>query len=314
MMKRVKVLLALLMLSTCLAGLSYAKAERIYYLGILPLEKPTEMMKRFKAVETHLRKQTGLDIRLRLFPTTGFTGGYTAIVKALVSGELDFAYLAPVTCVQAVGSGPVLPFVCAQNAGSPIYYGYLAVKADSPYQSLQDLKGKAVCGTSASSTSGNTMPTGWLLEQGIDKFAYFSKFEYAGRHDKAAEAVLIGAYDGCFINDATFNKYNAEKVQLRGLWKHPAVPEFPFCYNTERVDKKTLKKVKDALLNMHEYDLEGVKASNKSYDKWVSIEWKDYLAVKEVCDITYGEKFYDLDYWQERADKAAAEKETEKKK
>jgi phosphonate transport system substrate-binding protein len=314
MMKRLKVLLALLMLTTCLTGLSYAKAKRIYYMGILPLRKPTEMLRRFKATEKHIREQTGLDIRLRLFPTTGFTGGYTSCVKALVSGECDFAYLAPVTCVQAQGSGPCLPFACAQKKGSPIYYGHLAVKVDSPYQSLEDLKGKAVCGTSASSTSGNLMPSGWLKDQGIDKFTYFGKFEYAGRHDKAAEAVIIGAYDGCFINEATFNKYNEGKVQLRSLWKHPAVPEFPFCYNTERVDKKTLKKVTEALLNMHEYDLEGVKASNKNYDKWVAIEWKDYAAVKKVVDSVHGEKFYDLDYWQEMADKKASAAETEKKK
>lgn len=281
------------------AGEVWAKT---YYLGILPLRKPTEMIERFKGIEKHLCAETGLDIRLKLYPTTGVTGGYTTLVKDIVAGEIDFAFLAPVTCVQAAGSGPVLPFVCAQKSGSPTYYGHLAVKIDSPYQSLKDLKGKKVGGTSASSTSGNLMPTGWLKDQGIDKFKYF-QFEYLGRHDKAAQAVIIGQYAACFINEATFNQYNEEKKQLRSLWRHPAVPEFPFCVNTKKVSKKALKKVKQTLLNMHEEGLAEIQAVNKKYEKWVPITLKEYNTVKEACDSIHGAKFYDLDYWQKMSDK-----------
>ena len=188
------------------------------------------------------------------------------------------------------------------------------MKVDSPYKSLKDLKGKNVCGTSASSTSGNLMPSGWLKDQGIDKFTYFGKFEYAGRHDKAAQAVIIEQYEGCFINEATFNQYNAEEQQLRSLWRHPAVPEFPFCMNTEKVGKKTLKKVKKALLDMHRKALPGIQAVNKKYERWVPIEGKDYKAVKEVIDSVHGPKFYDLDYWQKMADKSSKELEKKDKK
>ena len=272
------------------------------YLGILPLRKPSEMLERFKSVEKYLCEETGLDIHLRLYPTSGVTGGYTALVKDVVAGEIDFAWLAPVTCVQAVGSGPVIPFACAQKSGSPTYYGHLAVRVDSPYKSFHGLKGKKVCGTSASSTSGNLMPTGWLNAQGIDKFKYF-EWEYLGRHDKAAQAVIIGQFEGCFINDATFNQYNEEKEQLRSLWRHPAVPEFPFCANTDKVCPEVLQKVKAALLKMHEVDLAGIKAVNKKYERWVSIGREDYKAVKEVVDSIHGPRFYDLDYWQQKADK-----------
>ncbi|MCD4812134.1 phosphate/phosphite/phosphonate ABC transporter substrate-binding protein [bacterium] len=289
----------LICFSLAQAGEIWAKT---YYLGILPLRKPTEMMERFKGIEKVLRAETGLDIRLKLYPTTGVTGGYTAVVKDIVAGEIDFAFLAPVTCVQAAGSGPVLPFACAQKSGSPTYYGHLAVKVESPYQSLKDLKGKKVCGTSPSSTSGNLMPTGWLKDQGIDKFKYF-QFEHLGRHDKAAQAVIIGQFAACFINEATFNQYNEEKEQLRSLWRHPAVPEFPLCVNTKTIPKKELKKVKQALLNMHKKNLADIQLVNKKYEKWVSIELADYNTVKKACDSIHGEKFYDLDYWKKKFDK-----------
>jgi phosphonate transport system substrate-binding protein len=281
---------------------------RTYYLGVLPLRKPSEMLKRFENVEKHLQEETGLDIRLRLYPTTGPTGGYTDIVRDVANGEIDFAWLASVTAVQAHETGPVVPFACAQNKGSPVYYGHLAVRVDAPYQSLEDLKGKKVAGTSASSTSGNLMPTAWLKNQGIDKFEYFGTYEYLGRHDNAAQAVISKQFDACFINEPTFNRFNSEEKQLRSLWRHPAVPEFPFTVNTEKVEPEVLAKVKAAVLNMHEKDLEGVKNVFSKYDKWVSIEWDDYIAIKETIDTVHGPKFYDLDAWEAQADKKADKK------
>jgi phosphonate transport system substrate-binding protein len=290
----------LAVLLTATLGEAFA---RTYYLGVLPLRRPSEMLRNFEDVEKHLQNETGLDIRLRLYPTTGVTGGYTAIVKDVTSGEIDFAWLASVTAVQAHETGPVVPFACAQNEGSPIYYGHLAVRVDSPFQTLEDLKGKKVAGTSASSTSGNLMPTAWLQNQGIDKFEFFSQFEYLGRHDNAAQAVISKQFDACFINEATFDMFNKEEVQLRSLWRHDAVPEFPFVVNTEKVGSDTIEKVKAAVLNMHEKNLEGVKKVFDKYDRWVSIGWEDYLAIKDVVDVVYGPTFYDLEAWQDHADK-----------
>ncbi|MCK4993425.1 MAG: phosphate/phosphite/phosphonate ABC transporter substrate-binding protein, partial [Candidatus Omnitrophica bacterium] len=282
---------------------------KTYQIGILPLRKPSEMLERFDALEKYLQRETELDIKLKLYPTTGYTGGYTAIVRDVANGTIDFAWLASVTCVQAHESGPVIPFVCAQNAGSPTYYGHLAVRVDAPYQSLEDLKGKKVAGTSASSTSGNLMPTSWLKGQGIDKFKYFGAFEYLGRHDNACQAVISGQFDACFVNEATFDSFNKEKVQLRSLWRHAAVPEFPMCVNTENVDAQILERIKAALLIMHEKAPEALEAVSVKYDKWVPIAWEDYLEIKKTVDTVHGQKFYDLDYWQAEADKEAMEKE-----
>ena len=303
------IIMLCLLVSVVMSDVAWAKT---YTMGVLPLRKPSEMLKRFAGVENFLQKETGLDIKLKLYPTTGYTGGYTAIVRDVANGTIDFAWLASVTCVQAHESGPVIPFVCPQKAGSPTYYGHLAVKVGSPYQSLEDLKGKKVAGTSASSTSGNLMPTAWLKDQGIDKFKYFGAFEYLGRHDNACLAVISGQFAACFVNEATLDSFNKDKVQLRSIWRQAAVPEFPMCVNTESVDTETLEKVKAALLIMHEKDKEALTAVSKKYDKWVTISWEDYLGIKKTVDIVHGPKFYDLDYWQAEADKKAKAKAAKK--
>jgi len=272
---------------------------KVYYLGVLPLKNPSTMLERFSGVEKYLSEQTGLNIKLRLYPTTGAVGGYSAVVKDIVNGNISFAFLAPVTGAQAYGvsKGVVKPFACAQKSGSPVYYGHIAVKANSTYQKIEDLKGKSVCGSSKSSTSGNLMPTAYLSTRGIEKYDYFNPFEFLGSHDKAAEAVIAGTMEAAFINEATFDGYNEDKVQLRSIYKHPAVPEFPFCVNTQKITPQELAKVKNALLNMHKTDINGIKAVEKKYDKWVAIEWKDYLGIKEAIANVHGPIFYNLEEW-----------------
>ena len=271
---------------------------KIYYLGILPLEKPTTMLERFAGVKKFLREETGLNIELKLYQTTGEVGGYTSVVRDVANGDIDFAYLASVTTVQANGNGPVIPFACAEKNGSPTYQGDLVVKVNSSYQSLADLQGKKVSGTSKSSASGNLMPSAMLKQEGIDKETYFDGgMIYLGSHDKAAEAVLAGTIDGAFINETTLNKYNKDGIVLRSIWRHNPVPEFPFVVNTEVVSQEVLNKIKDALLRMHETNLAGIQACDTKYEKWVAIDWEDYLGIKTAIDEVYGPVFYDLEEW-----------------
>ncbi|GEM_PF-2769496 len=267
--------------------------ENIHYLGILPLRSPSEMMERFSGVEKYLREETGLNIKLKLYPTSGPVGGYTQVVRDISEGKISFAYLASVTTVQAQGNNSaVVPFVCAQKAGSSTYKGDLVVRANSSFQRIEELEGKKVSGTSMSSTSGGLMPVA-MLKNSTVKFD--GGLMYLGSHDKAAEAVIAGTIDACFINEATFNKYNKDRKKLRSIWRHDPVPEFPFNVNMDKVSPDELAKVKAALLKMHKSNLAGVQSINEKYEKWVAIEWEDYLGVKKAVDEVYGEVFYDLD-------------------
>ncbi|MCK4540093.1 phosphate/phosphite/phosphonate ABC transporter substrate-binding protein [Candidatus Parcubacteria bacterium] len=278
------------------AAVADLSGEKSYYLGILPLRNPSTMLKRFAGLEEYLREKTGLNIKLRIYPTSGAVGGYTAVVRDITEGKIDFAFLAPVTSVQAhVVNSAVQVFVCAQKAGSPVYYGHIVVRSDSPYKRIEDLKGKAVCGTSMSSTSGNLMPTAMLLEKGIDKNTYFKPFKFLGSHDKATEAVLAGTMEAAFINETTFDKY--KERGLRSVWKHSAVPEFNFNVNTEKITSEELMEIKNALLAMHETNLEDIKAVDPKYDKWVEIGSGDYACIKEALSKVHGPVFYDLDKW-----------------
>lgn len=278
---------ALLIATTCFAGTTV-------YFGVLPLEQPETMFDRFNPLIEYLKKEIKVDLDLKLYPTRGFSGGYTSAVRGLINKSTSFAYLAPVTLAQAHHhDNKIVPIACAVRGGAPTYVGQIAVRNDSKIKKVKDLKGKRVIGSSRSSTSGNLMPSGMLIEKGIKK-SDFAAMDFAGGHDKAALAVLSGDYDACWINDKNFKKFKDQGEGLRAIWVHAPVPEFPICVNTRYTSPKLIEKVKKALLKMHETDLAGIKAIDKKYEKWVSMSWDDYQPIKNTVDKVYGIDFYEL--------------------
>jgi len=69
------------------------------------------------------------------------------------------------------------------------------VLAKSPYQKIEDLKGKNLGLVDPNSTSGNNMPRFKMNQMGIDPDAYFSKVIFTGSHENAVLALAQGTVD-----------------------------------------------------------------------------------------------------------------------
>jgi phosphate/phosphite/phosphonate ABC transporter binding protein len=78
---------------------------------------------------------------------------YQALVEAISEGEVDFAWMPPVSLIRASehGAGVV---ALAQRYGRPTYESAIVVRADSPLMSLADLKGKSIAYVDRDSASG----------------------------------------------------------------------------------------------------------------------------------------------------------------
>lgn len=74
---------------------------------------------------------------------------------------------------------------------TPYYKAEFLARKDANVKTLDDLKGKTFCFTSAGSTSGNIVPRIMLKARGIDPDKDM-KSTFAGGHDKAAIAVYQG--------------------------------------------------------------------------------------------------------------------------
>ncbi len=276
--------------------------KEVVYMGVLPLQNPTEMLNRFGALENYLNEYTSMNIKMKFYPTEGELGGFSAVVQDFIDGEIGFVFLAPVTTIQAYGNiGDDMEVIaCGERyTGSPTYQGDLLVLEDSSYKSIWDLQGKSVAGTSVSSTSGGLMPEGMLIEEGIDSSTFFADggLNYLGSHDKAVEALLRGVVDAAFVNEQTMTKFLEDGAEIRSIWRHAPVPEFPFSANKTVVSDEQIQEVREALLRSHEVNSLIHERVDSGYNRFVAVSIEDYLPVKEAIDSVHGETFYDLSVW-----------------
>lgn len=69
------------------------------------------------------------------------------------------------------------------------------VKADSPYQDIQDLRGKTIGFVDPNSTSGCNAPRFYLHKIGIDVDSFFGKSIFTGSHENAVTALAKRTVD-----------------------------------------------------------------------------------------------------------------------
>jgi len=110
------------------------------------------------------------------------------------------------------------------------------VKAESPYKTYEDLKGKVVARTDPLSGSGYLIPTAAFRAMGKPIDEYF-KSPLSGGHPQSVLGVLRGTYDGAFTwtskNDnignlrAMMNQGLLKREQIRIVWTSEPLPSPP---------------------------------------------------------------------------------------
>jgi phosphonate transport system substrate-binding protein len=130
---------------------------------------------------------------------------YNGSIQALASNQVDVAYMgggsyANVDAQIGELAAPIL--VRRQAEGNDGYYSALMVKADSPFQSIEDLKGKTVGYVDFNSTSGYLYPRMMMRRLGINPDTYFGETAFSGGHTQAVMALDRGQFDAVLVNVA----------------------------------------------------------------------------------------------------------------
>jgi len=195
-----------------LAGLPFATAARAQgawqsrypelVFAVIPAENASGVTERFAPFNEYLSKELGVKVTLRI------ANDYAAVIEGQRAGQIHIASYGPASYVRAhtVTGGGVEPFVTTVNSdGSRGYFSVLYVKAGSPFQAVQDLRGKNLCLVDPNSTSGNNVPRFAMSRMGISSpDQHFARVVYAGSHENAVTAVAQGTCD------AAFNWWNSE--------------------------------------------------------------------------------------------------------
>lgn len=210
-------LAALLSAGTAVAqSAGWQKKYPVVKYGVIPVETQTGTTKSMDAFLRHAEKQTG--VKWELYQATDYSG----VMNALIAGQIHLAWLSGFSYCQTYSDskGGVEPLVAAAAIdGSMGYNAVVVVKADSPYKTIDDLKGKVVARTDPLSGSGYLIPTAAFRAMGKPVDEYY-KSPLSGGHVQSVLGVLRGTYDAAFTWTSKGDGFgNLRQMMNQGLLK-----------------------------------------------------------------------------------------------
>jgi phosphonate transport system substrate-binding protein len=225
--------------SAALTGSAFAQAWKSKYpelvLAVVPAENASGVTERYAPFVEYLAEQLGTKVTLRV------ANDYAAVIEGQRNGSIHIAGYGPASYARAVVTGvKVEPFCTTKNNDGTVgYYSVFYVRADSPYKTMDDLKGKNLGLVDPNSTSGNNVPRFILNRLKIVPESYFAHVTYAGSHENAVIALQQKTVD------VAANWWNAEddsnlsrmvakglakKEDFRIISKSDLIPNSPYAY------------------------------------------------------------------------------------
>ena len=183
--------------------------------AVIPEENASGTLGRWTPFVDYLSKELGVKVTLRV------ANDYAAVIEGQRAGNIQIAYYGPASFARALIIGvPTQAFTIDVNSdGSKGYYSVFYVLAKSPYQKIEDLKGKAMGFVDPNSTSGNNMPRFALNRLGIDPETFFSKTIFTGSHENAVLALTQGTVDVAANWWNNENDSNLTRMLNKGMLK-----------------------------------------------------------------------------------------------
>jgi phosphonate transport system substrate-binding protein len=222
-------------------------------------ENEADRIARYTPFEKYLEKTLGVPVEFYV------ASDYAGAIEGMKARKVQFVSLgsAGYSAAYAVTKGECQPLVTQIDSyNSSGYHSVICVKSDSPYKTIDDLKGKSIAFADPNSTSGFLIPTYYLRKLGYspDDTSFFGKTGFSGSHEMGVLAVKKGTYDACctwYTNKERSNpkrmagkgmiQWNEEdpsKSDVRIIWKSPLIPNGPWTCR-----KELPKALKEAFIN-----------------------------------------------------------------
>lgn len=244
-------------------------------LGVVPLESPAEMHRRFSALADCLARLLGRTVKLKV------ALDFAEAVSDLGEGRTQVAFLTPSTYVMAREKYGVVLLAKALRNGKPYQHSVIITRKDSGIANLKDLRGRSFAFGDPNSTSSYIVPRAMLQEQGLT-LDRLSLFDHLGHHDDVARAVLKGDYDaGAVMQSVALRHSNGN---LNVLATSPPIPEFIFCASLS-LSGRERGVLARGLRDLTKEDPESraiLSSLYKDYDGFVEAEDEDYDGIRRM--------------------------------
>jgi phosphonate transport system substrate-binding protein len=259
-----------------------------------PVEDPALYRNIFKPFTDYLAQCTGK--RVVYYPVQS----NSAEIEAMRAGRLHVASFATGPTGFAVNLAGAVPFAARGNDAGVTGYNLISiVRANSPYQTLTDLKNKRVAHVAPSSNSGHLAPLVLYPQEGLRPYEDYKPL-MSGGHDKSVLGVHSGDYDMAGVASTVF-----ERMVLRGavrgeefriIYRSPLFPTASFAYAHD-LKPDLAKKITDCFFAFR-FPPEMVKEFQDD-DRFQRINYqRDWAVVREVAEKSgtpYNRSAYDAE-------------------
>jgi len=149
-----------------------------------------------KKLTDYLSAQLGGEVQTRIFDSGD------ALAAAIVSGEVEAAWLTPLAYVRAAQQTPITPLVKLSRRGFTNYRSVIFAKKGTKAKKAADLKKKKMAWVGKGSASGRLFPEALLRRLKLDPDKHFAKQVEAADHKEVCQLVLDGKVDaGATLSD-----------------------------------------------------------------------------------------------------------------
>ncbi|MGO2051577.1 phosphate ABC transporter substrate-binding protein [Glutamicibacter sp. BW80] len=180
-------LASLLAITGCSGSASADSAEAdVIRIATLPAGDDPTAVNPIVALGELITAETGLRVEITDAPD------YLGVVEAVRADHVDIALMSAFPSALAVNTGEVDALMTWPGSPDPVSKCY--VLADSPIQSVEELKGKTVAFADPGSSSGFFMPVHLLDSVGLERDVDYDAM-FTGGHDRSAIAVKEGQVD-----------------------------------------------------------------------------------------------------------------------
>ena len=213
--------------------------------GMVPFHALPELYAESKIIASYLSERLDRKIRFVLMPD------YASITKLLLHEQLDVAWMTPMPYAK-VRSRIDYEILCAPSRrGRHSHRGVIVTKRDSPYKTLQDLKGCTFAYVDRYSTSGFVFPNLLFQENGIDPLAFFGAVHFSHTHSSSLLGVIEGRYDAAAVYDQAYltSLSKEDRRKLKALAFTKTIPADPIVIR-KNLDDGLKAKLKELFLHM----------------------------------------------------------------
>jgi phosphonate transport system substrate-binding protein len=197
-----------------------------------------------------------------VFPTS-----FAGVIEALRFGHAQAAFMSawPLALAKRIAQAETVlaevreVYIDSERVEAPFYYSYWITMPDSPYQTLEELRGRRAAFPSQLSTSGYVAPMARMVELGllqrqgnneVNPRNFFSEVLFAGGYGQAWEALRTGRVDVAIIaGDVSASLYAEVIASTRALESQGPIPSHGVAF-ARQLTGNTRNRLRDALLKL----------------------------------------------------------------